>query len=677
MQFLYRDNDDELQVAREIRGPEQLRVSNKVLVENIYEGRTRIVALCRMCYGDESVEYVRALVDLANIYAVQGLWDQVSDQMCLASQKLLILSRRKPNISRPFISAEFVQSVFTTLRQHTMQLRGYVSSAFITELSSILHSILEKQANSVDYIDPNGMATLFYTNAISELTIELETFMKHYDGKRVGRYQSSERSPQKYAQQLIYIPWGAVCNFLQQESKAMQKWYHSMETLLLPHNTSILEIAFSVGDIKHRHVCHPVELSINLSKFPAAVRIFSGTTVLQDLLKYQHDISLYIDTLTNDLIEMANDNEMKEVFLSQPNSNRQLVKYELPVTWYEFLSLTILHTSDFDQFELLRVQLLNLLGLSNVFTNKIPLAEENMRNALGILETLGLDMDLTSVDLYNSISQLMVVKHRQWHAHKKERCEKEAKAWLNSKGGRNALKDEVKEIRLEYDQKKLFRISHDSAESKAYDRLLKRQARHLMKIEVDPTLPSLEAAYRYLVRSFEILEKAHGSRHAIVATASLAVASVQNVIGNHAESKEWLVRAIRTMEKINPLPVRAIAFTQTQLSSVLIKLKHPKSAVKVLAAAVSFYHSCSMQRLVCRPRVYISSVNAFSTQARGQQVMEDIETTLTLMRRLMMLNDDIGSKWQASEYADNMAELSDATYGWDSREAADSRKLVS
>lgn len=37
------------------------------------------------------------------------------------------------------------------------------------------------------------------------------------------------------------------------------------------------------------------------------------------------------------------------------------------------------------------------------------------------------------------------------------------------------------------------------------------------------------------------------------------------------ESREWLVRALRCMEKLDPLPVRAMAFVQLQLSQVLNK----------------------------------------------------------------------------------------------------------
>jgi hypothetical protein len=48
--------------------------------------------------------------------------------------------------------------------------------------------------------------------------------------------------------------------------------------------------------------------------------------------------------------------------------------------------------------------------------------------------------------------------------------------------------------------------------------------------DVNPNRHSVEAAYRYLVRSHGIIEAAHGSSHPSVATGCLAVASVQNIL---------------------------------------------------------------------------------------------------------------------------------------------------
>ena len=59
---------------------------------------------------------------------------------------------------------------------------------------------------------------------------------------------------------------------------------------------------------------------------------------------------------------------------------------------------------------------------------------------------------------------------------------------------------------------------------------IKERATKLLLSQENPTRKTVEAAYRYLVRSHEILESAHGPTHPAVATACLAAASVLNIL---------------------------------------------------------------------------------------------------------------------------------------------------
>lgn len=78
MQTLYRDSEDDMRLVSEVRlDNPHAKLTSKLLVERIIEGRSRIVALCDLCYGNNSVELLRAHVDLANSYALRGLWPQV------------------------------------------------------------------------------------------------------------------------------------------------------------------------------------------------------------------------------------------------------------------------------------------------------------------------------------------------------------------------------------------------------------------------------------------------------------------------------------------------------------------------------------------------------------------------------------------------------------------------
>ena len=90
MQIMYRDSEDEQRLVLELReGDSNTALPTKDLMEKLLEGRCRVVALCRMCRGEDSVESLRALVDVASAYALQGQWAQVHEYMSLATQKLV------------------------------------------------------------------------------------------------------------------------------------------------------------------------------------------------------------------------------------------------------------------------------------------------------------------------------------------------------------------------------------------------------------------------------------------------------------------------------------------------------------------------------------------------------------------------------------------------------------
>ena len=104
------------------------------------------------------------------------------------------------------------------------------------------------------------------------------------------------------------------------------------------------------------------------------------------------------------------------------------------------------------------------------------------------------------------------MKFKQWHSSRKKRCKKEADKWLNTEEGRNKLAAEIEVVRKKL-KNKLFGITGLEAEMKAKYALLKSKAKELMESEEDTTLRSIDAAFRYLLRSHEILEQVHGAMH--------------------------------------------------------------------------------------------------------------------------------------------------------------------
>jgi hypothetical protein len=62
MQIMYRDSEDELNLAGELRASQGAhdapvkRLPTKHLMEKLSEGRARVVALCRLCHGTPRVK---------------------------------------------------------------------------------------------------------------------------------------------------------------------------------------------------------------------------------------------------------------------------------------------------------------------------------------------------------------------------------------------------------------------------------------------------------------------------------------------------------------------------------------------------------------------------------------------------------------------------------------------
>lgn len=131
------------------------------------------------------------------------------------------------------------------------------------------------------------------------------------------------------------------------------------------------------------------------------------------------------------------------------------------------------------------------------------------------------------------------------------------------------------------------------------------------------------------MRSLEIVERNHGPLHPTFGAACIAIASVRNIIGDFESTRDWLSKALRSMEKVEPTPVRAVAFIQTQVSSllcacnpnssyiqlsqVLSKQNHGEEAIQVL----------SLRQLIpsCKKHVFNISFSALFHMEKAREAL--------------------------------------------------------
>ena len=282
----------------------------------------------------------------------------------------------------------------------------------------------------------------------------------------------------------------------------------------------------------------------------------------------------------------------------------------------------------------------------------------------------------------------MILKYRQWQNDKKNRCKKEAVGYLTSPEGFALIKrdmlrylhaqgrfdgeggeiDDVRSVML----LQLSKKEVDDIESKVKNNLLRARLRHLVESEHDPTTPVVEAAFRYLVRSFEILEGVHGNVHPALGAASLAVASVQNAVGKFDEAREWLGKAIRTMERLDPVPKRALAFCQVQLGNVLLKQKYIEECVSVFSLAVQFYRESARSGIHEHRQKPISmgtnGAALAQTLVYNDLLADDIRQYFTLMEKLVNICNNNGGVNESLEHSVSMLEFAELAFGWDSEE---------
>jgi hypothetical protein len=169
LQSLYKDNYDEMCVSKEyihlldnksVKLPDvdddtnsdSTKFTSKNLLKYISDGRARAIALCRLCYGDDSIEMIRAIVDLASIYAQEGLWSQVNHHLGIATQKGGRLVESDSLVSSKYILNDanlkeiyIVASIFKCLRDNASRHFGHVTKDIITEIMSAIGQLTSEQ----------------------------------------------------------------------------------------------------------------------------------------------------------------------------------------------------------------------------------------------------------------------------------------------------------------------------------------------------------------------------------------------------------------------------------------------------------------------------------------------------------------------------------------------------
>jgi hypothetical protein len=274
LQIMYRDSEDFQNLALELReGDTSVKLPTKNLMEKITEGRSRAVALCRSCYGDDSLESLRASVDLASSYALGGMWAQVSESIAMSSQLIISKTNRKDQMEQHEQreqgkrAAIRVNCCYGLLRAHAIRFRGQITSKFLIELHGEL-SQLSSEQKDLPQSDMSVSALTYATNLIGELHDFFDQFIR---AKRKGENISEVQETKKSAKS---VPsWGDVVSYLRSDSQVMQGWMREVEDSMLPQNKAALHLPFRQCDDQKKGVAHPAQLAATYTKFSHALKV--------------------------------------------------------------------------------------------------------------------------------------------------------------------------------------------------------------------------------------------------------------------------------------------------------------------------------------------------------------------------------------------------------------------
>lgn len=720
MQTIYRDSFDEYSIATELRGAgSKDKLPTKALLQKLLEGRTRAMTLVKLCCGPQSIAMVKAFIDLANAYALQGMWAQAEERILLAIEKLVEVEaavKSNPTLmetrSLALSAAERVRIVLSSLRRHVVANGGQVcGGGWLKELAAAFGDIISSSGTDDSLSHPSklfaSLAELFSSSA-SKLPLKQLTKSYFADQHTLPKQQQQQQQSKEEVK-----TWGDVVDFLRNKCVVHRSWMTCAQSLLLPQTKALLCLPFRLCDPHARSLAHPLQLAAALQAFPSVVRVTSGAAqaLAKALALTKAEVPLLINAHAGSLQH-----------LPLPQHTPEGVYYELPLTYEEYLCVFLQECSPSldSQLSALKVSVLTLKGVCSLHLNHLPLAEEVLLNALQELEGAGLDMEAVACELYNSIAQMMITKYNAWLAGRKQRFEAEAEAWAtDTEDGRRAVRVQLRGIKKQHTYQSQPMATAEM-ELLARDQAIHKRIKSLNDEQEDNEAmkQSLQAAYRYLIKSFEIAEAAHGPVHPVTGTACLAVASVQNLLKDFESTREWLLRAIRVFEKCSPAVERAVTFAQAQLSHALTKLGHEDEARRVLNKAAQYHLSRARSMLDAhlsrrgrdrdrededvyehkpetarsagsgrsrqpqpQPQPQPAQSKAYDEQLwplilKGSALHDEVTTAATLLGQVVKMSVRVGEKWEASLLSEEIARLLEDAYGWDSAEAAEAYRQL-
>eukprot|EP00903_Cladosiphon_okamuranus_P011996 g11265.t1 len=526
----------------------------------------RKVALVRLCYGDVSLEMVQAIADLAEGYAKESLWPQVSNHMARATNILARDQDGRPANNGGLVTASAAwanigatpQMIRASPSEDPAGARGGVPDG---AGRGLVFSTQDR------YSDPSWCSSMS-PGRCAHLLLELFCGLRAATG--AGNHNRGQVARQDLAAFLsthkdkklrsaaagftsgAHMPnvcgWGKALGCLRRHSGLFTDLnLKVMEGVKLKQAAQV-RLAFQEVDPESTG-CADAELL--LGELHASFSRNDG-----NFLEALHPGLL---SALADIVEATpKDGEPKD---EPGTSSRRVELNSPPITWEEVLALMVVEDEgevDGDARagktrqiwrSLLGVRVKLLTGRCQTHTNNLTAACRNLSEALAELKRLGLGEASGSVPVLNGLTDALALTHRRNLERSSVKAKKLAEAWIQGKEGQDLWKQECKRLLLEC-RRRLEVVPRTEVEERTWQALVAYRAKTLVR-ELGVQGKELDAAEDFLVRAWEILESRHGRAHPDVGAACLSLGNLAIIRRSQDEAVDWFRRALGTFEVLS------------------------------------------------------------------------------------------------------------------------------
>ncbi|CAM9208095.1 unnamed protein product, partial [Scytosiphon promiscuus] len=560
------------------------------VVDDLSALRMRQVALVRLCYGDVSLEMVQAITDLADGYAKEGLWPQVSNHMARAANILASDQDARFRSSDAFAVGgphHAWGSAHATAPGRTSRLLGIPGSrprgaAWDDRSARLIFPTEDRYSDPAMWcsLSPGRCARLLLElfeslrrnvilGAQRGLVVrgDLEALLGTHRDKTL---RSAAPGLVKGSQMPPSCEWGVAVDCLRQNSSS----YADLNLKVLegahPKQAAKIRLAFQAAD-------------------PESTGCADAQLLLSELhTRFSHNDGNFLEALLPDLLSAVADlahvdhREDTAEDRQQPDSEKAEVAGP-PISWEEVLALTVAVNEDEQAVDggmrgtarekrrsLLSVRVKLLTGRHQTHTNSLPAACRSLSEALAVLERLDLGEASGCVPVLNALTDALALTHRRHKEKSASKAKKLAQAWIQGKEGQELWKQECKRLLTEC-RRRLEVVPRAEIETRTWQALVAYRSKVLAQ-ELIGQGKELDTAEDYLVRAWEILESRHGRINPDVGAACVSLGNLAIIRRRQDEAIDWFRRALGTFEECfsdGYTPVTA--GTSVTLGNLLIK----------------------------------------------------------------------------------------------------------